>query len=69
MAMVSIATFLGVLFYAAFNRVLGEQFGALSVLRAAVLAAAYNCLLTPFAYPIVRALAARLRPRTAEVGL
>src|SRR5205823_2698683 len=32
MAMVSIATFLGVLFYAAFNRVLGEQFGAFSVL-------------------------------------
>jgi len=69
MAMVSLATFLGELFYAGFNRVLGEHFGALSVLRAAVLAAAYNCLLTPFVFPIVRALAGRLRPRAAEVGL
>lgn len=69
MAMVSLATFAGVLFYAAFNRLLGEHFGAVSVLRAAFLAAAYNCLLTPFVFPMVRALAARLRPRPAEVGL
>ena len=69
MVMVSIATFLGVLFYAAFNRVLGERFGALSVVRAAVLAAAYNCLLTPFVFPLVRAHGARLRPRPSEFGL
>jgi len=69
MVMVSIATFLGVLFYAAFSRVLGERFGAVSVVRAAVLAAAYNCLLTPFVFPIVRTLGGRLRPRPSEVGL
>jgi rod shape-determining protein MreD len=69
MAMVAIATFAGLVFYAAFNRVLGERFGVVGVARAAFLAAAYNCLLTPFVFPIVRALAVRLRPRASEVGL
>jgi hypothetical protein len=58
-----------VLFYAGFNRILGQRFGALSVLRAALLAAGYNCLLTPFVFPIVRAVAGRLRPAPSEVGL
>ena len=69
MVMVSIATFVGILFYAGFNRALGEHFGALGVVRAAALAAAYNCLLTPFVFPIVRAVASRLRPAPSEVGL
>ena len=69
MIMVSIATFVGVMFYAGFNRALGEHFGALSVVRAAFLAAVYNCLLTPFVFPIVRAIAVRLRPAASEVGL
>ena len=62
-AMVSVATFFGVLFYGAFAFVLGQEFlSAPRVARAAALAAAYNGLLTPFLFPVVRALAARLRP-------
>ena len=69
MIMVSISTFIGLMFYAGFNRALGEHFGALSVVRAALLASLYNCLLTPFVFPIVRALALRLRPHASEAGL
>lgn len=63
MAMVSVATFLGVCFYGGLSFVLGqESLSAARVFRHAGLAAAYNALLTPFAFPLVRALAARLRP-------
>lgn len=63
MAMVSLATLGGVLFYAGASFILGEEgLSALRTLRHAALAAAYNGLLTPFVFPVVRALAARLRP-------
>ena len=67
MVMVFIATFVGVVFYAGFNEALGEHFSGLSVLRAAGISALYNGLLTPFVFPIVRALGARLRPPSSEV--
>jgi rod shape-determining protein MreD len=65
--MVCSSTFVGMLFYVAFNRALGEHFGFVTVVRAAGLAALYNGLLTPFVFPIVRALAERLRPPPSEV--
>jgi len=67
MIMVSLATFVGVLFYAGFNYLLGDTFPLPRTLRAAGLSAAYNGLLTPFVFPIVRALGARLRPRPPEL--
>ena len=67
MAMVSVATFAGVLFYGGFAFVLGqESISGARVLRHAALAAAYNGLLTPFLFPVVRSLAARLRPGVAR---
>lgn len=65
--MVCLATFLGVFFYAGFNYLLGETLMPIRVLRAATLSSAYNGLLTPFVFPIVRALGARLRPRAPEI--
>jgi rod shape-determining protein MreD len=65
--MVSLSTFVGLLFYAGFSYVLGENLEGVRVLRAAGLAAAYNGLLTPFVFPIVRSLGTRLRPRPPEV--
>jgi rod shape-determining protein MreD len=67
MIMVSLATFVGVLFYAGFNYLLGDTFPPSRTLRAAGLSAVYNGLLTPFVFPIVRALGARLRPRPPEL--
>jgi len=66
-AMVSTATFVGVLFYAGFNEILGQHFSGPSVLRAAGISALYNGLLTPFVFPIVRALSSRLRPASSEI--
>lgn len=66
MGMVSVATFCGVVFYGGFAFVLGEDSLAPSrIALRALLAAAYNALLTPFLFPIVRSLAARLRPASA----
>lgn len=63
MLMISVATFAGVVFYGGFNFVLGEESLSLArIARHAALAAAYNALLTPFVFPVVRGLAARLRP-------
>jgi rod shape-determining protein MreD len=67
MIMVSLATFVGVLFYAGFNYLLGDTFPLSRTVRAAGLSAAYNGLLTPFVFPLVRALGARLRPRPPEL--
>jgi rod shape-determining protein MreD len=67
MIMVSLATFVGVLFYAGFSYILGDTFPLTRTVRAAGLAAAYNALLTPFGFPIVRGLGARLRPRPQEL--
>jgi rod shape-determining protein MreD len=64
--MVCSSTFAGVIFYTAFSRALGQHFGFFSVVRAAALATLYNGLLTPFVFPIVRAIAARLRPPPSE---
>ncbi|MGZ4188669.1 MAG: rod shape-determining protein MreD [Actinomycetota bacterium] len=66
-AIVCLATFTGVLFYAGFNYILGESLMPVRVIRAAGFATIYNGLLTPFIFPIVRALGARLRPRPPEI--
>lgn len=67
-AMVALATLAAMLFYGAFSLVLGqESLPPGRVLRHAVQGALYNGLLTPFLYPMVRALGTRLRPRAAEV--
>jgi rod shape-determining protein MreD len=66
-AMVCLASFVGVLFYGAFSFVLGESLSGARILRNAVLAAGYNGLLTPFVFPIVRMIGARLRPRPPEM--
>lgn len=68
MAMVTASTFVGVLLYAALSLALGEPSILPSrMLRAAVLGALYNGLLTPFVFPVVRGLAARTRPGAGEV--
>jgi len=66
--MIAFATLAAMLFYGAFSLVLGqESLPPGRVLRHAVQGALYNGLLTPFLYPLVRGLGARLRPRAAEV--
>ena len=68
MAMVGITTFGALLFYGLFALVLGESgLPPLRILRHSALAAAYNGLLTPFLFPLVRGLASRLRPPAAGV--
>jgi rod shape-determining protein MreD len=62
MAMVFLATFAGVLFAGGFAVVLRAGPPGLLILRDAALAAVYNALLTPFVFPLVRALSSRLRP-------
>jgi rod shape-determining protein MreD len=62
-AMVIVATVTGLLSYAGLVFLLGEQsLSAPRILRNASLAAAYNALLTPFVFPVVRRLGARMRP-------
>ena len=60
--MVAGATLGGVLAYGGFGMLLGENVSSRELLRHATLSAAYNALLTPFVFPIVRALGERLRP-------
>lgn len=63
MGMVSVATFGGVLFYGGMSFMLGqESLSGLRILRHAGFAAVYGALLTPFVFPVVRGLAARLGP-------
>lgn len=61
-AMVAAATLGGVLAYGGFGMLLGERVAARELLRHAALSSAYNALLTPFVFPVVRALGERLRP-------
>jgi rod shape-determining protein MreD len=66
--MISATTLVVVLAFAMFLALLGEPLGPpVRVLRHAVLAAAYNALLTPLLFPLVRALVARSRPHATEV--
>ena len=61
--MVFVSTVAGVAFYGSFNILLGQgSIGLVGVIRNAGLAALYNALLTPFVFPLVRGLAAHLRP-------
>lgn len=66
--LISLTTFVAVLFYGGFSQLLGEQsLPGIRIVRHAGLAAAYNALLTPFLFPLVRGLAATTRPRSTEV--
>ncbi|MCA1832218.1 MAG: rod shape-determining protein MreD [Actinomycetota bacterium] len=60
--MVAGATLGGMLAYGGFGMLLGEHVSSRELFRHAALSSAYNALLTPFVFPIVRALGARLRP-------
>lgn len=62
-AMVFAATLGGVLLYGIISAVLGQdEIVGPGLVRHGALAACYNALLTPFVYPCVRMLGARLRP-------
>lgn len=62
-AMVFTATFGGILFYGGVSLLVGQRAAVGGALIAhAVFAACYNGLLTPFLFPVARALGARLRP-------
>lgn len=57
------ATFGGLLLYGGISFLLGqEQVAGVSLILTATFGACYNALLTPFLYPVVRAMGARLRP-------
>ena len=57
------ATLGGLMLYGGVAFLLGQEaVGARTLLITAVFGACYNALLTPFLYPVVRAIAARLRP-------
>lgn len=65
-AMEATATFCGVLLYGGAALLFGqEEVAGRGLILTAVLGAAYNALLTPFLYPLVRTLGARLRPARA----
>jgi rod shape-determining protein MreD len=67
MVMVCLATFFATLAYALVSFLLGvESLGVVRLLRNAALASAYNALLTPFLFPVVRTLGARMRPKGAS---
>jgi rod shape-determining protein MreD len=59
------ATAVGVLAYGTVTLLLGQHIGVRSIIRHASLSAAYNALLTPFVFPLVRTLSAKLRPAGA----
>ena len=53
--LVATATFAGILFYGFMSLLLGQlSYGALYLLRVAVLSSLYNALLTPLVYPLLR---------------
>lgn len=64
-AMVAVATLVGVAAYGSFSMLLGQHVTARALARHAALASVYNALLTPFVFPVVRVLAGRLRPAGA----
>lgn len=68
MGAVAVTTFLATVFYGLLALVLGQEtLSILRILRHAMFASMYGALLTPFAFPPVRALASRLRStRTVE---
>jgi len=62
------ATFVGSLALAGIGFLFGQEFTApLRIVRRAALVSAYNALLTPFVYPVVKRLAARVRPKGVVV--
>lgn len=62
-AMVFVATLAGVFLYGGASFLLGQEaISGAPLARHAALAASYNALLTPFVFPVVRVLGARLRP-------
>ena len=61
-AMIFVATAAGVLAYGGLGMLLGENVAAHMLVRHAALSSSYNALLTPFVFPVVRALSGRLRP-------
>lgn len=66
--MISVTTVVAVLAYGGFHAVLGEPIASpLRLVRHSVLAGAYNALLTPLIFPIVRGLASRTHQRATEV--
>lgn len=70
MGVVAFTTFLAIGFYGVFSLILGQETLTVGrILRHATFSAMYGALLTPFAFPVVRALAKRLAPRTPSEGL
>lgn len=68
MIMISVTTVLAVLAYGGFSTLLGESLlPPLRLVRHALLAGAYNALLTPLLFPLVRAIARVTRPHATEV--
>ena len=66
--LVAVMTFIAMLFYGGFLILLGQAgLDGLFVLRHAGLAAVYNGLLTPLAFPLVRLLTGFARPGASEV--
>jgi rod shape-determining protein MreD len=62
-SMVFTATLGGVLLYGGLALMVGQEAaGGTALLSHALFAACYNALLTPFLFPVARALGARLRP-------
>ena len=66
-ALISTATVVAVAFYGGFSLLLGVGISPERLVRHALLAGAYNALLTPFLFPLIRGLASFTRPRTTEV--
>ena len=65
-AMEFAATLGGVLLYGGISLLVGQEAtGGRALVVHALLAACYSALLTPFLYPLVRGLGARLRPASA----
>jgi rod shape-determining protein MreD len=61
-AMIFVATAAGVLAYGGLGMLLGQHVAGRALLRHAALSSSYNSLLTPFVFPVVRALGGKLRP-------
>ncbi len=63
-ALVGVATFVGMLFNQLIAFLLGQaHVGMAYALRVALLSAAYNAVLTPFLFPVIRWVAEASRPR------
>ena len=64
-AIAGVTTLAAVVAYGGVSMLLGQHVTARALARHAGLSAAYNALLTPFVFPVVRTLAGRLRPAGA----